>query len=122
MSLKLVMGDLPLEPTGESPNPCRILNPESSPLLVPLTAVKRIVAIGFCVCLSVCTHVAEITCPDFTNFSWHITCGCGSVLVCCDMIVDDVQFCDDARFQMADPRVTFPAAEDRKRHSFRYGS
>jgi len=33
------------------------------------------------ICLSVCKHVSGTTCGIFTNFSVHVTYGCGSVLL-----------------------------------------
>jgi len=32
------------------------------------------------VCLSVSSHISKTTRPNFTKFSVHVTCGCGSVL------------------------------------------
>jgi len=31
--------------------------------------------------LSVHSHISRTACPDFTNFSAHVTCGHGSVLL-----------------------------------------
>jgi len=39
-------------------------------------------------CLSVCSHISKTTRPIFTQFSIHVTCGRGSVLLWrqCDML------------------------------------
>jgi len=39
-------------------------------------------SVGLFVCLSVCLHISEITLPNFTTFSIHITFGLGSDLHC----------------------------------------
>jgi len=34
-----------------------------------------------CYCLSVCSHMSNIRCPNFANFFVHVNCGHGSVLL-----------------------------------------
>jgi len=41
----------------------------------------QIIAISVSVCLSVHSHTSKTTRPNFTNFSVHVTCGHGSVLL-----------------------------------------
>jgi len=61
------------------------------------------IVISMSVCLSVCllvrTRILKTTCPYFTKFSVHVTCGRGSILLwrqcdtlCTSGIVDDVVF------------------------------
>ena len=51
--------------------------------------------ISVCLCRFVGSHIAKITCPNFTQFSVYATCGHGSVPICyvyTSGFVDDVMF------------------------------
>jgi len=39
-----------------------------------------------CVCMSVCSHISKTTCPNFTEFSVHITCGHGLLRRQCSVL------------------------------------
>jgi len=47
----------------------------------------------FCVsvCLSVCSHISKVTCPNFTKFSVHVNCGRGSVFHWCLHIIETTE-------------------------------
>ena len=47
--------------------------------LVITSSLTRVwsIAIRMSVCLSMCLHVSKTTCPNFTIFSVHVTCGRG---------------------------------------------
>ena len=62
----------------------------------------RSIVITVSVCLSVCLHISKTRCPNFTNFSVHVTCECGSDIawwpcniLCTYIFVDDVMFLDN---------------------------
>jgi len=60
------------------------------------------IVITMFVCLSVCLHISKTRCLNFTNFSVHVTCECGSDvlwrpcnILCTSIFMDDVMFLDN---------------------------